>query len=287
MMTETQRNLAALRAAIIAAPAEDAVRIAYADAAADSPDPADQAHAEFIELGFRLHRIGPPRFVFEMAGPLPAAGPDYWRYDADAESPVREGDRVDVRSLKRHYHGLLVTRRVDVDGEAVLSLKRDAGSVPYPHAEVRGIMQRQSALAADHWFHFFGGVPGERPGELLQFNRAREGDRHFVPATDGMRVLFLASASSGIAPLPVTGHYRILSCRDHQVTLTPDRGFLGYAECTIRVWHEFGDRIVAAYPITRVRFTAPSLNSFEVANLRKTYARRWPSVPPEGWVFPV
>lgn len=279
----------ALLAAILAQPAEDTPRLAYADLLDERGLPGDSDRATFIRKQIELFRLGDK--PLKIDGTLLARrGPQYWEFQY--EEPLRVGSRVDLTrvitsNLKSHrdLHQLLVTKCVPdptLEENWIISLKQDEQSRPYPYQQAEELRKECFKLMGS-FPQWVPSVPqswhlSSRIGFFSTFTRDDPTDR------------FLASSLS----------------------ISWERGFLSCAECTWHEWTQAAD-LIPYLPISRVKFTDTPLFTYDSTHvviegvaipfshvskkpfdpsrldeyLPQFLACRWPTIPPEGWILPI
>jgi uncharacterized protein (TIGR02996 family) len=149
-------TLEALYRAILLHPDEDTPRLMYADAIEEY----DPLRAELIRVQFRLKDIGPKRKVVHTGVLRKRGGPNYCQFVGGHEDGLAAGNRVDVVDIRDESHvlgtGLVITKIEPDDpglGTTVVTAKRDAGSVPYPHAEQKELHDQEVELLINAFPH--------------------------------------------------------------------------------------------------------------------------------------
>lgn len=139
--------------AICADPADDTVRLVYADVLDDC---GQSDRAALIRTQVELARIGPePK---QVSGTVRALKTGDIRLDADAAHlpTISVGDRVDVKAWAprsglrtERLHGLLVAEKIPRETCGFL-LRRDEMSGPYPKERADELLRREDELIRSH-----------------------------------------------------------------------------------------------------------------------------------------
>lgn len=176
-MTDTDPTYAALLAAVVARPEDDAPRLIMADWLEEN---GDEARAEFIRVQCELAKLGPPHHVIsEKCSVGKAGGPGYYDVTLGSRTATgmlctvaKVGDRVDIlrpasyttKPLKPLY-GLRVVK-IDADSYGNVYLAKDEQSKPWPGERFR---RRERELLDQNYRRWvpFAGWGARANGEVL------------------------------------------------------------------------------------------------------------------------
>lgn len=186
---------AALFREILENPADDTVRLAYADAVQEE---GDEPRAEFIRAQITVERAGPPHKKITNGGDEPVcvtdAGDGYFLTSWEEGRGIAPGDRVDVlchrplRKPKWRYGLRVVKFRHSEDAfQSTVVLRQDERSGPWAGTEAAaraGTLLDTHALA---WGADTFGPPDARPAELSYSYRRGFVDHVALPCAEFLR----------------------------------------------------------------------------------------------------
>ncbi len=146
-------NLESLHRAILLDPADDSIRLCYADELEAAGDP----RAEFVRVQMELAEIGPPpKRVKAVIRAMKDGNGIEVSADPSNTDRLEIGDRVDVRGWapraglnSERLYGLLVVE--ESPQPWVWYMRRDEKSKKYPKERVAHLHGREQGLLLQHW----------------------------------------------------------------------------------------------------------------------------------------
>lgn len=282
---------------IIANPADDTVRLIFADALAEMDREPYLTRATFIRKQVELATIGPRPKVFNAD--LSGCGPNRYRF-ITAEGECKVGKRVTIESRApnakpRMRHGLLVTQ-IDVeDGMDLVMVKEDEYSQPYPS-------KRAKQLEKECYDLLFSGIGTFDPSQYFFWGLSVPHLWAAFYIHDSCAVAIGIMKDNADRPLipPVHLWWR--------------RGFVSAVRSSWYAWRALGDYLVEHSPLCSVAlemippfdleeresatklFVGASIagklvecevvgDHDDIVVERHLIKLRWPTIPSAGWTF--
>ncbi len=266
-----------LYAEVLRNPADDTVRLVMSDALQERGEPGDEDRANFIRHQIELSRIGEPPHVYEAV--VARINDGYFVVDIGGadDDGIKVGDRLTVRdrSIRRskNLHNVEVVKVFpahDWDAGAVLHLRSDEHSNPYPKTRVKFLTGWASRLFYLHWHSWarLERIPTNGPGEKwLVVDPSLDIS---LMQTPGLRGVWVRCQYPSIV-LEGSGG----------VALQFVNGFVEDMRCTLKYWGDNGDRLVRDFPIRHVHLT----NGLNTPGFAAHLSGRWTTIPESCWSF--